>query len=1028
MDAERAAAPPVVAVIVTSDPGAWFEDVLEAFAAQDYPNLSVLVVDAASEDDPTPRVGRVLPDAYVRRLDVDRGYGASTNEVLEVVDGAAFFCLCHDDVVPDPGTVRNLVEEAIRSNAGVVGPKQVAWDDPGRLLAVGMTADKTGVPRNYVEPDERDQEQHDAVRDVLYLPGGLVLVRADLFEALGGFDPAIDFLGDDLDLGWRAHLAGARVIVAPQARIRHLEALGERREVDDRRALFARHRLRTVLTCYSLLGLVRVLPQAALFAAVEIVYSVLAGRLPQARDVAGAWTWNFRRLGEIRRARKRIKDLRRVPDREIRRLQAPGSARLSLFLRGQIGLGEDRLRTLVASGRSAATSLRDAKRRTAIGVWVGASFVLAFGSRHLLTRGVAAVGDLAPLPPAVGDLFARYLSGWNFVGVGSDAPVATGVGLLGLGGLATLGNLGLLRTLLLVGALPLGLLGADRLARPLGSRRGRLVAVATYLALPLPYNALATGHAAALTWYALAPWILLALARAAGAPPYGAGAEGDRPAPWWPSTVRLGVLTALAAAVVPFSLVLVVGLGAALAAGALLGAGPKGLLRAPGAALAAAGVAVVLHLPWSLDHLVPGGTWAAFAAVDHAGDGALAWLDLLHFRTGPIGAEWAAWGLLAVAAFPLAVAAGPRLAWAHRAWTIAAVGWLAALLGERGWLEVGLPPADLFLALAGISLALAAACGMAAFEQDLPGFRFGWRQALAIVAGLGLLAGLLPVLGASFDGRWRQPGRGLDRTLSFMAEQDDGGFRVLWLGDPRVLPVGAWELTDGVGYGLSRQGPASVTERWPTASPGAAGLVADAVSLAGRGDTVRLGRMLGAFGIRYVVVPSRAGPDASGLAVHPAPPALIEMLGDQLDLRELEIDPSIVLYENAAWIPSPGLPPGGPALPEGTGLRAVAALPPGGGAVALPALDRSAGATGAVGAGAVLLAEGASSRWRLQVDGRSVPRSKAFGWGNAFEVAAPGQASLSFRTPLVRPLFVGLQVILWLVALRIAGRRRGADG
>ena len=73
------------------------------------------------------------------------GFSAAANEVLEVVEGAAFYCFCHDDVALDPSAVRNLVEEALRSNAGIVGPKLVEWDDPNRLLDVGLVADKTGV-------------------------------------------------------------------------------------------------------------------------------------------------------------------------------------------------------------------------------------------------------------------------------------------------------------------------------------------------------------------------------------------------------------------------------------------------------------------------------------------------------------------------------------------------------------------------------------------------------------------------------------------------------------------------------------------------------------------------------------------------------------------------------------------------------------------------------------------------------------------------------------------------------------------
>ena len=75
-------------------------------------------------------MGRVLPDAFVRHLPGRPGYAAAANEALGMVEGAAFFLLCHDDVALDPDAVHKLVEESFRSNAGVVSPKFVNWDDP----------------------------------------------------------------------------------------------------------------------------------------------------------------------------------------------------------------------------------------------------------------------------------------------------------------------------------------------------------------------------------------------------------------------------------------------------------------------------------------------------------------------------------------------------------------------------------------------------------------------------------------------------------------------------------------------------------------------------------------------------------------------------------------------------------------------------------------------------------------------------------------------------------------------------------
>src|SRR6478736_6013790 len=109
--------PPVVAVVVTNDAGPWLESTLAALAAQDYPALSVLVLDNGSVEDPTPRIAAAMPRAFVRRR--------AANAALGAVEGATFLCFLHDDSTLDPDAIRLMVEEAYRSNAGIVGPKLV---------------------------------------------------------------------------------------------------------------------------------------------------------------------------------------------------------------------------------------------------------------------------------------------------------------------------------------------------------------------------------------------------------------------------------------------------------------------------------------------------------------------------------------------------------------------------------------------------------------------------------------------------------------------------------------------------------------------------------------------------------------------------------------------------------------------------------------------------------------------------------------------------------------------------------------
>ncbi len=60
-----------------------------------------------------------------------------------------------------------------------------------------------------------------------------------------------------------------------------------------------------------------------------------------------------------------------------------------------------------------------------------------------------------------------------------------------------------------------------------------------------------------------------------------------------------------------------------------------------------------------------------------------------------------------------------------------------------------------------MGLALATGLGMVAFEVDLPDYHFGWRQIASVLAGVALVLGVFPVIGASLTGQWGLPDRRL---------------------------------------------------------------------------------------------------------------------------------------------------------------------------------------------------------------------------------------------------------------------------
>ncbi len=846
-------------------------------------------------------------------------------------------------------------------------------------------------------------------------------------------------------------MAGARVLVVPAARVRHRQALAERPPADGLVRLAARHRVRTMLVCYGFWHRLRVVPQVVLLSVVEALAYLFTGRTAHARVVASSWTWNLRHLGSLTRQRRALRKVRAVPDSEVRRLQVGGSTRVRGWLRSGSAGGE-RLGELTRSGRRLAGSLKAGPRRTAVIVTLGMLVLLLVSSRDLITGTIPAVGEFAPFPSSPSTLLHAWTSGWRTSGLGSTSPAPTAYGILGVLGTLLFGAMGVLRKLLILGPLPIGALGAWRLARPIGSRRAAVVAFVVYLAIPLPYNALANGSWGGLLLFAAAPWIVRSLARAGNLAPFatepgtvdilgpaGAGSVLAAEAPRLveaPSSSRyligrilgLGLFLALVGSFVPFVLVSSMLIGVGLALGSLAARRVEGVGRMLASSFGAPAVAFLLHLPWSLQFFGAGQGWTSFAGVRSSENSLLSVGRLIRFQSGPFGAPPLGWALLVAAALPLVIGRGWRFEWAARAWFVALVSWGALFAGHQGWLPFRLPPAEVLLAPAAIGLALAAALGMAAFEVDLPGYRFGLPQVVSIIAAAGVLIGSLSVFAGVIGGRWKVPGGDYRAPLEFIqTERRAAPFRVLWVGDPEVLPLAGWRIEDRLAYATTDQGLPTVADRWGAPATSPTPLLRRSLDLASSRRTVRLGRLLAPMGVRYIVVPLQKAPIPFSSEKFDIPASLHAALEQQVDLERVDVNDGVLVYRNRAWAPTRAQVTRG--TPIGSSFLAAAGVDLSASANVLPQDDGTAGGTGRITRGGdVLVGSAAASGWKLEVGGRSQPRSEAWGWANRFQVTDTGTASLSYQTPLWREVLLGGQVVLWLVAFAMWRRfRRGPD-
>lgn len=884
-------APAVVAVCVTTDPGDGFDACLESLVAQDYTNLSLLIIDAGSADPIADRVAAVAPDAFIHRLQTNPGFAAAANQALTLVSDAPFLMFCHDDVALDAHGVSALLEELFRSNAGIVTPKIVEWDDPRRLRQVGMGSDRFGVQVDLVEAGEFDQEQYDGVRDVFVAPSGVQMVRSDLFHTLAGFDRALADVNEDLDFCWRAHAVGARVVVVPSTRVRH--RLHEALAPQVRARLQARNRLRTLLVTSSRLTLLRTLPAAILLLLIESVYLFLSGRRSQASAVLGAIPWNLSRVGEIRERRAALREVRQVSDAEVRALQVGGSARLRSYFQGQFGAGQDRLVGLVGSVKSNLTGADAASAQAALGVATLLALLGIFGSRHLITRGITPVGQI-PLLPGLGTLISEWWNGWRSVGIGAPSSAPVAFLILGLARILFLWGDGLFELMLVIGPLAIGAIGAWRLAGRFGSHRAAALAAFAYAANPIPVAAMSAGRWHGLVVWGATPFLIHSALRLQRAAPF----DGpDRTLPI--RLLRYGFLVAAAATFAPSVVLVAVVICAVLAVASIVIARPSGVSALVLGAVVAVVAPIGLHMPWSAD-VIRRFSWEWFVGPQSPESSFDSLADLMRFAPGGAGPGYLVIGLLVAASVGLLVAKGQRFDGVARGWALALAAWALVWTSRRGWLPADTPAAEIILPVAAAGLSLAVGCTVRALEIDLGARARLRRGALIGVTSVGLVALSLLGVRSAFDGRWDLPTQSYVSFTTLLTAQTEGPSRVLWLGAPSVLPLDTEVSPGGVHYAITDGGEPTILGSYAPGSYGVNDEIGERLDLVVDTQTARLGSLLAPYGIDVVVLVPRLAPAPYTGPTHDPGGGIGEVLDQQLDLQRVAGTPNLFVYRNFA--------------------------------------------------------------------------------------------------------------------------------
>jgi GT2 family glycosyltransferase len=191
--------------------------------------LQVIVVDNGSRDGSQKLLRSAYP--WVTRIEntANVGFARANNQ------GAALACaplllLLNSDAAMVPGglwTAVHVMHE--HPTVGVAG-LQLLNDDrtlqPSGKRFPTLLSTIVGllpVPEQWRGAYDRRRNARDYARmaSVDEVSAAAMVVRRDLFHALGGFDESFHFFGEDIDLCWRARKAGYAVVYLPSAQVIH---------------------------------------------------------------------------------------------------------------------------------------------------------------------------------------------------------------------------------------------------------------------------------------------------------------------------------------------------------------------------------------------------------------------------------------------------------------------------------------------------------------------------------------------------------------------------------------------------------------------------------------------------------------------------------------------------------------------------------------------------------------------------------------------------------------------------------------
>ncbi len=267
-----------VSVIVLNWNGLhYLRDCLPSLMAQTYSKFEIILADNGSTDGSVEWVKANYPQVRLICNDTNVGFCVANNRAIRA-SGSPYVVLLNNDTRVESGWLAALVEAAESdSTVGMCASKMLFADHPDMINSTGISLDPVGIAWDR-GGGERDDPQEQGPIEIFGPCGGAALYRRAMLEQIGLFDEDLVAYLEDLDLAWRARLAGWRCLYAPSARVYHVHSGTWVKNSPWKSRLLGRNKVWTIAKNYSDDRLLIYLPLIVAYDLAAVIFALVAQR------------------------------------------------------------------------------------------------------------------------------------------------------------------------------------------------------------------------------------------------------------------------------------------------------------------------------------------------------------------------------------------------------------------------------------------------------------------------------------------------------------------------------------------------------------------------------------------------------------------------------------------------------------------------------------------------------------------------------------------------------------------------------